>query len=77
MTNDPRHDPLDIEQARDLLAAYALGAVDAVEREQLESVLADWPEGRRELAELKFAIYILEYHKKRAGDECHRHTFYF
>jgi anti-sigma-K factor RskA len=61
MTNDPRHDPLDVEQARDLLAPYALGAVDAVEREQLESVLADWPEGRRELAELKFAAASLNH----------------
>jgi anti-sigma-K factor RskA len=59
MTNDPRHDPLDLEQARDLLAPYALGALDAIQREQLESILAGWPEGRRELADLKFAAATL------------------
>ena len=61
MTNDPRHDPLDIEQARDLLAPYALGAVDAIEREQLEAILVNWPEGRRELADLKFAAASLSH----------------
>lgn len=59
MTNDPRYEPLDLEQARDLLAPYALGALDAVQREQLETVLASWPEGRRELADLKFAAASL------------------
>ena len=61
MTNDPRREPIDIEQARDLLAPYALGALDAIEREQLESVLADWPEGRRELADLKFTAASLAF----------------
>jgi len=59
MTSNSQRHPLDTEQARDLLAPYALGALDAAEREQLEAFLAGWPEGRRELAELKFAASAL------------------
>ncbi len=47
------------DQARELLAAYALGALSSSEREELEAVLADWPEGRREQAELSLAAGAL------------------
>ena len=40
------------DDARELLAAYALGALPAEERLELELLLHDWPAGRAELAEL-------------------------
>ncbi len=43
---------MDHDTARDLLAPYALGALDPEERAALEALLADWPEGRAELAAL-------------------------
>ncbi len=43
---------MDRDEARDLLAAYALGALPEEERQELLALLRDWPEGRRELAQL-------------------------
>jgi anti-sigma-K factor RskA len=42
--------PMDINEIRDLLPAYALGAVEPGEREQIEAALAVRPELREELA---------------------------
>lgn len=40
------------DDARELLAVYALGGLPAEERLELEALLRDWPEGRAELAQL-------------------------
>ncbi len=47
----PDH-PLDQETARELLPSYALGALSPEDAEALQELLADWPEGRRELRDL-------------------------
>ena len=39
------------DDARELLAAYALGGLPAEESLELEALLRDWPEGRAELAQ--------------------------
>lgn len=52
---------MDRETARDLLPAYALGVLDDSERRDLESLLADWPEARRDLAELRQTADLLPY----------------
>jgi anti-sigma-K factor RskA len=47
------------DQTRDLLGAYALGAVDADEAAALRDYLADNPEARQELAELAAAVAMI------------------
>jgi hypothetical protein len=49
MTSDR---PLDHEAARELLPAYALGALTPEDTDALQELLADWPEGQRELRDL-------------------------
>ena len=52
---------MDRETARDLLPAYALGVLDDSERRDLDAFLADWPEARRDLAELQQAADLLAF----------------
>ena len=52
---------MDRETARDLLPAYALGALEDAERRELQELLADWPEGRAELAGLIATVDALPY----------------
>lgn len=51
----------DRDQARECLAAYALGALPADEASELEELLGDWPEGRAELAQLTAAADALAF----------------
>ena len=44
--------PLDHEAARELLPSYALGALPREDTDALQDLLADWPEGQRELRDL-------------------------